>query len=195
MSHLFSSISDDTSCLRPSHNNNDGTTIKKISNGSSSVTDPSSNHSHESGFQSAASLSSLDKNQTAGVGKHLDKCSTVLQGHRVNEARKYGNQPHFLDKLKKSQNFDAKLGDKRLSSATTNSIGSIDSTTELSFGALSTVDGSIISNELVNQKCVSNINSKSQLIYQNTRNVPQYHASSSIATDHEESLHRLSSQR
>ena len=86
-------ISDDTSSLQSSHNIKASTTGKKTSSGSSgttphsssTATDPSSQHSHESGFQSAASLNSLDKNQNIGRGKSLGKYSSAIQSYRAQD--------------------------------------------------------------------------------------------------------------
>lgn len=89
-------VSDDTSSLQSSQNIKVCPTSKKISSGSSgatpqsssTTTDPSSHHSHESGFQSAASLNSLDKNQNMGRGKSLGKYSSVIQSYRIHDSGK-----------------------------------------------------------------------------------------------------------
>ena len=86
-------ILDDASSLQSSHNIKACTTGKKTSSGSSgttphsssTATDPSSHHSHESGFQSAASLSSLDKNQNIARGKGLGKYSSAIQSYRAQD--------------------------------------------------------------------------------------------------------------
>ena len=88
-------ISDDASSMQSSHNFKNSLTAKKKSSGSSNgatphssstATDPSSHHSHESGFQSAASLSSLDKNQNMGRGKCLGKYPSTLQPYRTQDS-------------------------------------------------------------------------------------------------------------
>ena len=88
---------DDASSMQSSHNLKTCPSTKKTSSGSSNgttphssstATDPSSHHSHESGFQSAASLSSLDKNQNVGRGKCLGKYPSALQAFRTQESGK-----------------------------------------------------------------------------------------------------------
>ena len=90
-------FTDDASSMQSSHNLKTCPSTKKTSSGSSNgatphssstATDPSSHHSHESGFQSAASLSSLDKSQNVGRGKSLGKYPSTLQAFRTQDSGK-----------------------------------------------------------------------------------------------------------
>ena len=84
--------------MQSSHNLKSCSSTKKTSSGSSNgatphssstATDPSSHHSHESGFQSAASLSSLEKNQNISRGKSLGKYPSTLQAYRGQDIGMY----------------------------------------------------------------------------------------------------------
>ena len=90
-------VVDDASSIQSSHNLKSLSSNKKSSGGvsgvtpqsSSTATDPSSQHSHESGFQSAASLSSLDKNQNIATHRKLEKYSSTTENCRARDSGKY----------------------------------------------------------------------------------------------------------
>ena len=90
-------VVDDASSIQSSHNLKSLSSNKKTSSGvsgvtpqsSSTATDPSSQHSHESGFQSAASLSSLEKNQNIARNKKLEKYSSTAENFRAHDSGKY----------------------------------------------------------------------------------------------------------